>query len=441
MPLLLPLLALAIAGIAHFVFGDRRPTGSSFDWVRVAAYAIVVAIAGVAAQRVNIAVFPALGLATLLAIATNWLGGKTVPIALGVVGVIALPYLGAANLLPDNQLAFLVAIGLGALVLGEESNPRLALLALLAISANRLGSMHSEVAAFESIGSILALAVSLGSLLAQPIPEKLGYLRPVCAALIALIAALFASQQLNESAIVVVVAMGVVVGIVLSLLVEEAEGSTVRIGLAAIIGIGLATVSFAADRGLGMALALLAAIGILLATNHLRAILALGPLVGLVLYRVLREEGTGATRALDIGQHYTLLALTLGAIVPLMFVDWKGKVGNLGTAGAALWGILALTIPPLTITMFGARGAVGFVVGIGLAASIEAVRQGQKLAVYGAVSVLAPTTLLALQWASGADDLSRDQKIPMLIGAGTLILVIAGLLVWMSAPKSKEVAS
>jgi hypothetical protein len=91
--------------------------------------------------------------------------------------------------------------------------------------------------------------------------------------------------------------------------------------------------------------------------------------------------------------------------------------------------------------MFGARGAVGFVVGIGMAASIEAMRRGLNLAIYSVIAILAPATLFALHWAANADDLSRDQKVPVLVGAGVLILGVSALLAWFSAPKAMETTS
>jgi hypothetical protein len=170
-------------------------------------------------------------------------------------------------------------------------------------------------------------------------------------------------------------------------------------------------------------------------------LLTLGPLVGLVLYRVLREEGTGATRALDIGQHYTLLALGLGAIVPLMLVDWPGKSGGYAkSAGYALWALIGISVPPAVITMFGVRGAVGFIVGLGFAATIDALRRAESFAVYAVAAIMAPVTLVSLHWAKDVDALSRDEKIPVLGGVGALICVLAGLL-WFLGSKPKVEAA
>ena len=441
MPAFFPLLALAVAAISYFALGDRSQPSISPEWTRIIAAIVLACICGIVAQQIHISTFPGLALAVVLAVACYWFGGKSIPIALAAAGVSALPMIAPGIELPNAQLGFLIASGLAALVLGGESAPRFAITALLAIAANRLGSMHAEAVAYQAIGSEFALAVAVGSLVALPVPEKWNLLRPVAGAVLMLGVGLLISQQLGEEALVIAVAMGVVVGVVLHLLIDQSSVDTVRIGLATILSIGLATVSFAAARGLGMALALIAAAGILLISGNRRALLSLGPLVGLVLYRVLREEGTGATRALDIGQHYTLLALALGAIIPLMFIDWRGKVHLPSTIGSALWGVLGLTVPPLVITMFGARGAVGFMVGIGMAASIEAIRRGQNLAIYSVVTIFAPATLFALQWMANADDLSRDQKIPVLVGAGILILALSTLLAWFSAPKAAETAS
>jgi uncharacterized membrane protein YadS len=76
-----------------------------------------------------------------------------------------------------------------------------------------------------------------------------------------------------------------------------------------------------------------------------------------------------------------------------------------------------------------------------MAASIEAIRRGQNLAIYSVITIFAPATLFALHWVANADDLSRDQKIPVLVGAGILILGVSALLAWFSAPKAVETAS
>jgi hypothetical protein len=436
LPYLLVIIVAGIVGWA-FLFRTQRsasfPSGERLVWL--GASAVVTAIA---ATRVC----PASELSPTL---IGLVGGAAVSVVVAATGgtlpalLLAAVAATAAHLLPDvapSQLGLVLGAGLGALTLAVESTATYAFLVTLAVAADRLGLRNNDGAGYAVLGSLLSLILGLGIVVAFGLPARFTAFRPFVTAIVIALGGAGLSRYVGEEALVVAVRMGAVVGLVLHFLIDEDEPDSLRIGLATILSIGLATVAFAAARGLGMSLALLAAVGVLSVTSHRRALLALGPLVGLVLYRVLREEGTGATRALDIGQHYTLLALALGAIVPLMFADWRGK-----SVGLALWATLGLAIPPLVIVMFGARGAVGFIVGLGLAATVDALRNAKDLTVYAVAAIMAPITLVTLHWTKDVDTLTRDQKIPLLLVAGTVIVVLSVALGDLGEAKTKEVAS
>jgi len=324
-------------------------------------------------------------------------------------------------LVPSAQLGMLLGAGLAAIVFSSDSSGRFALWSLLIVSADRLGASNNDAPGYAYLGTLLGVISIVGLAAGIPIPANYRGFSPVVAGLLIALGGVLLSRYVWEAALTVAVGLGATVGVVLHFLVEEGESNAGRMGLATILTIGLATVAFGAFRGSGMSLSLVAAAGVLAVSPNRRALLALGPLVGLVLYRVLREEGTGASRALDIGQHYTLLALALGTIVPLMFADWRGR-----GMGFGLWGLVGLTVPPFIITMFGVRGAVGFIVGLGFAAMVDALRRAESFTVYAAAAIMAPITLLSLHVAKDVDALTRDQKIPILIGASIVLTLLAG---------------
>jgi hypothetical protein len=104
-----------------------------------------------------------------------------------------------------------------------------------------------------------------------------------------------------------------------------------------------------------------------------------------------------------------------------MFADWRGR-----GMGFGLWGLVGLAVPPFIITMFGVRGAVGFIVGLGFAAMVDALRRAESFTVYAAAAIMAPITLLSLHVAKDVDALTRDQKIPILIGSSVVLTLLAG---------------
>ena len=230
---------------------------------------------------------------------------------------------------------------------------------------------------------------------------------------------------MGDEATTLCAGLGALTGVVLFFLMPEEEGESSRVGLAAVVGIGLATVAYGLGRGAGMGLAALGAVGLLLALDNRRAALALGPLVGLTLYRILRDAGTGATRALDIAQHYTLLALVLGLVLPLLPTDWLRN--RTSALGIALWSVVALAAAPLVVVALGMRGGIGLVVGLGTSGLVAALRpfgsrrQGDTEAPSPTVSPSARTSLQG--------EPSRE-LLPLALGsglAGSTILALSWL--------------
>ncbi|RYG47350.1 hypothetical protein EON79_07590 [bacterium] len=459
MTFLLPLVALALAALGFFLSraaSERRFEGGRGIALLLAAFvgAGIVSRFGPEIDRTPTLI--GLFLGVIAVAAGEFLGGWVATLALGVAAASALHLLPATGL-PAAQLALMGGAGLGAVAFGK-GGATTALVAILVAATDNLGMRHSDVAGAAFLGSQLGLAATIGALLAGYVPPKLAMAKPVAIGILVLLTALFATKPLEDGGLLISAGLGALGGLILHWLFADDEPSPLRIGMAVVIGVGLATIAFGLGRGAGMALSLLAAGGVLLGVGDRRAFLTLGPLVGLVLFRVLREAGTGATRALDIAQHYTLLALVLGAVVPLLPVDWMAGGRRLAgggseethselptahrglptAAGTFLWGLLILAIPPLVIVIFGMRGAIGFVVGLGLSGLFQAMRGAKDLSPLAIGSGMAGATILALKPLADKADLTRDEKMHMLLVWGVGIVVIAGILAFLSRPTQTE---
>lgn len=444
MTFLLPLVAFALAIAAPFFLRTER---GKVEPLRLGVLANLLGLAALVVFRATPEVdrMPALvglvlgGLACVLG---SWGGGP----AFGVAAASAL-HLLPPTALPTAGLALIAGTGLGALTVGGEVS---ALAAVLVVAADNLGMRHSALPGSAFVGSQVGLGLAIGAYVWRSSP-KIGAIWG--AVLVGVIAALGAVGVIREQPLTICVGIGAVAGIVLQLLMADEESESSRVGLAAVIGVGLATVAFGLGKGVGLALATLTAVGVLLAVENRRAVLALGPLVGLTLYRVLREAGTGATRALEINQNYTILALVIGLALPLLPVDWlRMRVRAVHAAGTLLWGIVAIAAAPLVVTAFGMRGGVGFVVGLGISGLVQAFRAYETRHPITGETHLRPSllplalgaglsgaTILALDFVGVESSLSRDDKLRLFGYAAAGIVVISLLLALVGRQHKTEV--
>ncbi|AIE84483.1 hypothetical protein [Fimbriimonas ginsengisoli] len=439
------LIALALAFLSFIAFRGRGPAPARPEAVRIGALVAITALSCILASRYGPSedsggVVAGLVIGAVVALGGELFGGIVAPLAVGVAGAAALHFL-KTPLISSAQLALICGVGLGTLALGIEGAVIASLAAAVCAAADGLGALHANAPAAAVVGTMVGLGAVVGTFLAMYVPDRLIALKPVVIGAVTVAGAFFATRPLSETAMLVAVGLGALAGVVVYFVLPEEEADAVRIGLSTVIAIGVATIAFGLAKGAGMALALVTMAAVLLGSNHRRAFLTVGPLVGLVLYRLLREQHPDLSRALDIGQHYAMLGVALGAVVPLLPSDWLSRRGWRGAAGAFLWSVLALGFPALVVVMLGGKGAVGFVAGLGLSGLCQALRRERSLMPLAVAAGLSATTVALLGWLRDSADLSRDEKVHLFAYTGGGLVVIAALLALVSRPAKVEVAS
>jgi hypothetical protein len=335
---------------------------------------------------------------------------------------------------PATQAALLALIGVGAVITGGYGATIAALLVVALNSFGKLAEGSESLAFAGSMAFFLLLCAAIPSLARKITSWSI----PAIAGILFLIF-YFVPSFLQP--VVPSLLIGVVGAAVLALLVPpDAESTPLNNGLAVVISVGLATASYALFRGTGMAACLLASTGILLLMQNTRAVLANGPLFGLVIFRLLRNLYPDTSRAFDIGQHYALIGLLIGAILPIILIDALPVSERAGKRQPIALFVLALVCAaaaPLLTMFLGPLGIVGFVVGLGFAGVFELIRRGSSLLALSAGTGMAGALFLSYPALEKAVDYSRDEKIRLLVWATVGILLASSLFVLLTR-KVKE---
>jgi len=233
----------------------------------------------------------------------------------------------------------------------------------------------------------------------------------------------------------------ILVALVVAWFVPRGEnGGSLPYLVGVIVWLGAATLAFAYLRGFGMAVCLLAAMSVLLVARHGGAVLTLGLLAALVAYRVLREFHPGAARALDIGQHYALIGLMVGAGVIAVAAEYRRERASTpytAAIGLALCGIL----PVLGATLIAAKGFVGILVGLGVGTALAGMRGDREAKPLALQMGLGLFMAGSFAWYEKLLELTRDEKVKALYWSTPAVLVLALLLVVLGRRKSSPEAT
>jgi hypothetical protein len=407
----------------------------------VGAYLVLVVALGGLATRfptpTPIAIGLLIGAVTVLA---SLYLGKTpsASLAIGVAGA------AATHLVRENNgtvnLAFSVALGLALLFFGANDIARTAVAGVVIAAASTLGSYTDSTETAPLAANYFALLMVVASLLT--IKQKGLLKRAGIVGVLGLAASfLIAKYWLYQNPALMCLGLAVVTAVLLQTVLNEGDDSDpLRLGIATVSWVALGTIAFALYRGYGVSLVLAAGALTLLAMDGQKSVLAMGPLVGIVFYRIFRESQPDIAKALDIGQHYAIVGLLIGSLIPLLPIDWRvGRSGNKAAIGAFLWGLLLLAVPAILTLVLAAKGIVGFLVGLGLSSIWGARSKESSLGIIGLASALSASTVVAFGWLSDVEELTRDEKVRIFTYSVVIILILGLTLALLSRkPASSE---
>ncbi|HMS53937.1 MAG TPA: hypothetical protein PKA27_00925 [Fimbriimonadaceae bacterium] len=449
----LPWIAFGVAVLSIFATADPpqddRKSGASLG--SYAVLALVAALGVFGGMRFD-TTLPGLssaalgfGLGAVLAALCGGLGltfmrtaGNVAPLGLAVAAVAGCGWLGEGAPL---GLVFGAAAAAWLADFGMEDNPspwaaRAAGFAGAIVATNLLGgAWEGEWGkhAGTVVGICLVAAWIFGSFFGRKEPMRIGI-----STVLASVALYFAVTKILGFSGLAEVGIGALfIALVVGWMVPDDEDGGFRPALGTVIWVAAATSAFGAYRGLGMGVGLCVAFATLAMLGKRRATLTLGPVALLVFYRVFREMHTDASRAFDIGQHYAIIGLLLGTLVPLLALEWLRGPGKqaLGRATAGgLWMLLFLSAPLVSAILLGPKGVIGYLVGLGLASLVDSLK-GER-SVHGLTLGLGLAALSALSytWLEPYLDLTRQEKVTTLAYVGGGIAVLAGLIFLLSIP-------
>lgn len=364
-------------------------------------------------------------------------GGRSAPMAMAALGVSAvglLPY-------PSVPLALVFGASIAAWFLSigtqEDPNPwamRAAAFVGPIVAVNILGKAGELGPNAPMAGTALGLAIALAAILAGPLGGLMKgstFARMGAMAILTTLGAWLIGDRLLQVNEVLILAFG---GSLLAIIVhglcpEDDDTATLRLTVGTVIWIAAGSAAFGYAKGFGVAVLLLVATGVLLSAGNRRALLTLGPLAALTFFRVFRETHVEAPKALDLAQHYAMIGLVLGAALPVMAQEWLRTVSKRGgfttLVAGALW-IAVLILGPISAAiMLGAKGAVGYVFGLGLASLMEAIRGERSAHAYTLGMGLSAAMTVTFAALLPHLDLPRDEKLVRMGWFGGAVVLLA----------------
>lgn len=384
-------------------------------------------------------------------------GFNAVPMAMAVVASGALQW-WKADLIPLAQMAAVAGAAFGAWILLASDDRRrgdaLVCAALLAaiVCADSMGSIALSSDAGGRVGTAFGIFATLAAFLGgaqRALFPRSDLTKARATALVAFLASawIVGMRYLNLADAWTIVGAAAVVGLVIHGLLPnsargEAEGAdSFRFLVAVVIGIGFATYAFSLRQGFGISLAALGCTATLTILGNRRALLAMGPLVWLAFYRLFRETHVDASRALDIGQHYALVGIAIGAIVPLLPIDWNGGRSALRNAiGSTLWAVLLGGIPIVVALFLGPKGTVGLIAGLGFTTVVAGLRNERSLLSFVLAAGIAAAAILTYGWVGDTMLMTHEDKVAIL-KKSVVFLVVLVIAIYATAPRSPESSS
>lgn len=366
-------------------------------------------------------------------------------------------WLKAADAIVMAQNGLVIGFALTALMVGIGKDAAFQALCLLSASAmgalalaNRIGR-DTEVHAAAMTGLLLGMAAALGlfastCLFTRDGNEEPSFQRFAKAAFTAVVIVfggyLAARKLIGYSNVTLIALCAVVLALLTHWLVEADKKDALRFGVAAVIWVAAATLAFAERKSYGMAVMATAAILMLVSLDSQRAILSMGPAVGLVFYRMFRNEYPEASRALDLGQHYAIIGLLLGMMLALIVAQWfaaaSPRMVGKGVWGGLVWIVIMVMVPLASSVLLGPKGVAGYVVGLGVAAFIEGFRGEIRLLPLVSGTALAFLFSASFGWVGDVELLTRAEKTGVVLRYGLDTVGLAIVLALLSSTRKRS---
>lgn len=438
----LPWLLIGLGGAAALVWRPAEDDRSHWAGALIGLAAGLVVLGVAFGQGLwSFAFSPAwVGLAGLLVLA-GWRPGATVA-GLGFVGGIVASDLGALGMQEQTLYLHLTLVGVGALALVSgvgRSGAAVGLAGFGGVAARYFLIPEPGATVGAMPGAVLVAVVVLG-IIGSFVPENRETWKPWVGPALGLLlagivfgvgAALFGKDHVPRTLMLAVLA-AVATAFAMP---SGSKPDALRVGLAGLVWLGIATYAFSHSLTLGMSLALVAGAGAIALTASEAAYPMLAPLAGLVGFRLARNVYPEATRAFDLGQHYAVVGVVLAIVLVMVLGAAFGREVKAGgwripvaTGAGWLLGVLAVLF---SVMFLGAKGTTGLIVGIGLAPLI--VQLGKADGAAGSGLSVGLIGLLGLAYPKLAElfEVSRAEKQTAFAVAAGVGLVLALFLVWL----------
>lgn len=379
-------------------------------------------------------------------------GNTIVPIALATVGGCLSWILGKSSF--EIRLGIIVGSACGAALLssGSTGEKRMGGWHFAAASAvvNTgliLGALRGDdrsAMGFALMGLAVVLLLCAKTLIGGIKPLQSGIGIGIC---FAIAAWGIGGKYLEIPMAPLVAAIGAVCALLTFWLVEESdESTTTNVALSSLIWVAAATVAFGQARGYGMAILTLSGFAVFVALGARRAIVMLGVPLGLLVYRIFMEQHAGATRTMEVSQHYAVIGAIFGAMLPIALAEFGGKIRekNMGIQ-APIVGLLAIGVTTLglvsSLFLVDVHGGVGLLIGLTLSPIIMALKYDSSETLLGICAALGAGMTLLFGFVESKLGIERDVKVKLVIylAVGVLVLVIASHML-LSSNKKKETA-
>jgi hypothetical protein len=433
----LPIIALVLSVVAY-ALGRKDAAGTRPTLLGLLGLAVFVILGAKFGPVASKELWPlAGGLVTgaVVAIAAEWMGVAAASLGLAVAGASLMPMFGKGVVTAELGLA--VGAMVATLFAGGGRNAAFAAVAATAVATiDGIGSYNTDVPAAAHFGSLIG-AIAVGAGVVMLALKFKAWLWPAGAVIVAA-GAYFAAHRLNLDDNAIPALLGVLTGLVALYLLPEDETDGFKMTVATVLWLGLATLAYGPARGFGMDVALFCGIAVPIALGRSRAALSCGPLAALVFVRLFNQIHGRESAALDISQHYVLIGLTVGAILPAAYDEWRARTPRLPALGGLLWSVLFVGLPVALTLLVEAKGLVGFIVGLGFGGLLLARRAGVTLQPLAVTMGVGAATILVYGRMVDVETISRDQKLHFVAYSAIAIALVAIPLGLLSRPKAEE---